>query len=84
VVDRWAAHLAGKPEATRIMFRFLVSIVVACLGELRELKRLVWDGRPVVVLVSERDERLYQVGDPRLGEREAKAVDGMLAARGGG
>jgi hypothetical protein len=44
--------------------------------------RLVRDGRPWSFLVSERDERLYQVDDAQLGEHEAAEADGMLAALG--
>src|SRR5689334_15455584 len=83
VVDRRAAVLAGEPEDTLRMFRFLVSMVAVRLGALREVARLVRDGRRVVILVSERDERLYQVDDPQLGDHEAAAVDGMVAALGG-
>jgi hypothetical protein len=66
------------------MFQFLVGMVAVRVGPVREVTRAKRDGRRVVVLIGEHDERLYQVDDPQIGANEAEAVDGMLAALGGG
>jgi hypothetical protein len=53
------------------------------VGVLRELRRTARDGRPVVVLLDPRTERLHRVEDPRLGQAEPALVDGMLRVLGG-
>ena len=80
LVDRWAAELDGAPDGTIRMFRFLVAMVAVREGALREVARGEREGRPVVVLVSEEDEAVYYVEDPRLlPEAEREAVGGMAA-----
>ena len=78
LIDTWVAELGRAPAETVAVFRFLVAIAAVRLGELRELRRLVRDGRPVVILVDALGERFYQVDDPQLGSAEPAVVDAML------
>src|SRR5438552_318799 len=45
LVSRWVAELAREPAETATMFRFLVAMAAVRLGELREVRRLVRDGK---------------------------------------
>jgi hypothetical protein len=60
----------------------MVATVAVRMGELREMKRLDRDGRPVVILVDPESENLYRVGDPQLGAAEPGLVDALLEALG--
>jgi hypothetical protein len=83
LVDRWVAELGREPAETATVFRFLVAMAAAKVGKLREIERLVRDGRPVVILVDPHGERSYQVDDPQLGKAEVPSVDAMLGVLGG-
>ena len=72
------------PAETVAVFRFLVAMAAVRLGELRELGRVVREGRPVVILVDRQGERFYEVDAPQLGEAEPALVAEMLLVRGGG
>src|SRR5207247_1065013 len=63
LVDRRVAELGRAPHETAVVVRFLVVMVAVRLGELREMKRLVRDGRAVVILVDAASERFYQLDD---------------------
>jgi hypothetical protein len=78
------AELGREPAAAAAIFRFLVAMAAAKVGELRVMKRLVRDGRPVVILVDPEREMFYWVEDPQLGEAEPALVDAMLRVLGGG
>jgi predicted TIM-barrel fold metal-dependent hydrolase len=78
VVDRWVAELDRVPAETATVFRFLLAMAAVRLGTVRELRRLVRDGRPVVILVDPHSENFYPVDDPQLGDAEPAAVDAML------
>ena len=59
LLDRWVAELGREPAETVAVFRFLVAMAAVRLGELRELGRVVRDGRPVAGLVDPRSESFY-------------------------
>jgi hypothetical protein len=83
LVDRWVAGLASAPVESATVFKFLLAMVSVRLGTVRELRRLVREGRPVVILVDPASDNCYQLNDPQLGEAEPAAVDALLRMLGG-
>jgi hypothetical protein len=89
--SRLAFELGREPSDAAATFRllvaansrYLVAMAAVQVGVLRELRRTARDGRPVVVLLDPRTERLHRMDDPQLGEAEPAAVDAMLRVLGG-
>ena len=84
LVDRWVADLDRAPAETATVFRFLLAMAAVRLGTVRELRRMVRNGKPVIVLVVPEQETFYQLDDPQLGDAEPALIDAMLGVLGGG